>query len=380
MILEWLWNWLLITCIVIGASLGIQLQWSAIPWLLLVFAGIGWAIWLGVVLPLLVLRYVLPHWRGALPLVAVLSISIIALGSAFPPSDVHPPAPVLAAVVLLMMLILGLGSLAGRIGRLYEAVFVFNQSRSHRQTVNTLPGIAWVITWLSRGRNLTSALLVRGLRSQSRNRIGWLRLIMLCVYMSAFPFAFAWLAPLGLPDTLVVFGYLSTLVLLMIIDGMSSPFGSEGNRLALYLTAPLDYATLLWAKMIAFGLPLLILGYLMLLCMGVWIQLNSEALLQVGLLFTVLLAGITTLFVCGSAIDVNLHLGIEGATQILLYEGSPVTPQRLALASLAVLLVTAQLVIVWQYIMAVSTEWMRWYWHMGFGTQDVTKLGGLRNN
>jgi hypothetical protein len=141
---------------------------------------------------------------------------------------------------------------------------------------------------------------------------------------------------------------LSGLSLLHIIEVAPNAISGEGNRLALYLTAPLALSHILRAKLILFLLPVLsesiVIG--LLLSWQLALALNQVAFALAAIVLIVL--GNVTLLVLGSAWDENLNLAIEGTLQAILQEEVPVSPRKMGLFNLSVLLFALMFLLLWK--------------------------------
>lgn len=131
------------------------------------------------------------------------------------------------------------------------------------------------------------------------------------------------------------------------IDGAASPVGGEGNRLALYLTAPISAATFLRAKLIVLLVPMLIGGLIVTSVLSWWADLSLPAYLSALALVGLLITSCTAIFVYGSTWDADLGMEVEGAIQSLVLEEAPITPRRIMLVNLSLVLAAVQLFLLW---------------------------------
>lgn len=346
-------SWLLLSGGVLGYGLLARLGWAGLPWLALALAGVGVGGWCGVVAGLLVLSAAAPRSQlvGLAPALLLVS-ALIGIGgtiwwSARPLALGGAGMALLGSGAIVALWVLLVGPLAARLGPLPTLAVVRTHGRSQGGTVGVAPGLRWLDARLLAARGLTAALLRRGLLSQSRNPLFWVRLLALGLYSAATPLVFQWLADRHLPTPLLLVGASSTLVVLTIADCASSPFGSEGARLSLYLTAPVRPEALVWAKLVALTAPALALAYGAIVVPAWWLGASLGDLVVSGLLVTPLVLGVVALVVGGSVADSNLDLVIEGPLQQLIDEESPLTPQRPVLVGAAALLTAAQLTILW---------------------------------
>jgi hypothetical protein len=334
--------------LVFGATIGREhLLWPAL-------AAIGMAIMLccGSVIELLYVRYVTPrHWllRWVLKLAAGgLALACVALLSGFVPFAVPfwvEPAPVIVALTLLVVLILG--PCATPLGKLYMAAFHTLQAQNKSGGARTATLEHPFVHLLRRRRNAGSALLLKDLLNQIRDPIGRFAFVFV-LYLLPFPWVVDRVSAYEIGEAQLMVAYVALLVLLVAIDQLPSPMGSEGNRLALFLTAPLDLAGLIRAKLFVTLTTLLGIGLLSSVILCLWRGPTVETALFVCVGVTLLVIGIGVIITCGSAWDINLNLSVEGATQALMHERLPATPRRLMVIGCAVLFVVAALsTIVW---------------------------------
>jgi hypothetical protein len=142
--------------------------------------------------------------------------------------------------------------------------------------------------------------------------------------------------------------YVIGLVLLTILDSTPSPFGGEGNRLALLLLAPVDGAAILWVKFSGVVPLLLFEGLALSLILGLWRRMPPGDLLFASAVMALIIVGVTGLITWGSAWDINLDLPIEESAQALIHERMPSTPCRIVFLTLACMLAAALLIVFWR--------------------------------
>jgi hypothetical protein len=341
MFLEGIGNWLLLECVVIGIPLAIILGWRALSWLTLLLPGVAVTVWISIVVTLLVIRYVLPHFQRALLIVLVSSagLVIVYLGVHTLGLTLHMPAlPTPAPWLVSLLLVLVAGPFAGGIGKLYVKAFLAMEGRSREHAVLNLPGV----------QALTGALLLKGLLNQSRNAFTWGRLVIVLICISLFPLARTLLVSYGLSNMLVVVVYSTGIAILTIIEYAAYALSSEGGRLNYYLVTPAGIATYLRARLAVFLIPALLIGLPLSLVFSWWIGLPVMALAQAILMVILILIGYMTFIVWGSAWDEDLNLASEGMMQVLTQEELPFTPRRLQLLGLSLLLIAGMFLLVWK--------------------------------
>jgi len=351
---ENLWNWLLlevgVTSYVFVSSLG----WRALLWLVLLQLGIGIVVLCTLVVTLWVIYYLVPRGRvkariwvtiaAAITLLLWSGLSLAFKESAlllwFRPEYVIP--------LFALLLAIALGPFAGPLGRLYMAAFQTSEGWDRSRRPLPMPGLRVLTSIFTRRRTLTGALWVKSLLSQSRNIIFWLRLAMVVIGVALFPLVHTAIAHYGFPDVTLLAGYAAGLSLLHVIEVAPNAISGEGNRLALYLTAPLALWRILRAKLILFLLPVLsesiVIGIL--LSWQLALALNQVVLALAATALIVL--GNVTLLVLGSAWDEDLNLAIEGTLQAILQEEMPVSPRKMGLFNLSVLLFVLMFLLLWK--------------------------------
>ncbi len=137
------------------------------------------------------------------------------------------------------------------------------------------PGLQIIQQALTRRRTLSAALLLKEALNHSRAWTTWLRLAVLAVLVLVFPWLHTFLQGYVLPDPVLVVAYAALLAVFWIVDGNPSPIGSEGNRLALYLAAPISLAAILQAKFVTVLVPGLLVGVGLGAATGWWVGLPA---------------------------------------------------------------------------------------------------------
>src|SRR5579871_2816296 len=134
-------NWIVLTNIVMGFSLGTKLGWQALFWLLLLDMGVATTICMSMIATLLVIRFVLPHLKRAFIALVTISASagavfLLLYGSHSSPHITFPVQllPALTGAFCVLLLLLVLGPLAAPTGKLYQNAFYAMEGRSARRT------------------------------------------------------------------------------------------------------------------------------------------------------------------------------------------------------------------------------------------------------
>ncbi|GCE14895.1 hypothetical protein [Tengunoibacter tsumagoiensis] len=365
-------NWLLSEALLLGIALSLTLGWAALPWLLLLVLGALCVAWLSIFLTLLAIHCILPYTGRVLlySLFCAMGLGLLLLlvhslhwdavwahkmsrGSAllfaqFSALATVPLACPISDCLLVLCLLLAWFPLARRTGLLYLATLQGQQGRDSSPRAVVRPGSGMLLTLLKRRRTLLGALLFKGVLQQSRHLFAWLRLLVLVVLLALFPLVRPSLASLPLSDTLEVTFYAACMAFLALFEYMPYAIGGEGARLTLYLTAPLAPATFLRVRLCSYLLPTLLIGWLCAHLLGLWTGLNLLALSQALALLSLLLTGYATLTVLGSALDADLTQFVEDNLQTLMLEEMPITPRRLQLLSLTILLFGVMLLLCWK--------------------------------
>jgi hypothetical protein len=351
---ENLWNWLLLEVGVTSYVLVSSLGWHALPWLVLLQLGIGVVVLCTLVVTLWVIRYLIPRERVKTRIWVTMGTAIALLLLLAFKGSVNPNAlliwfrPEYVIPLFALLLAIALGPFANPLGRLYMAAFQTTQNWDRSRKPLTVPGLHVLTSTFTRYRTLTGALWVKSLLSQVRNVFFWLRLAMIVIGIALFPLVYTAIAHYGFSAVTLVAAYAAGLSLLHVIEVAPNAISGEGNRLALYLTAPLELPRILRAKLIPFLLPVLsesiVIG--LLLSWQRALALNQVAFALVAIVLMVL--GNVTLLVLGSAWDEDLNLAIEGTLQAILQEEMPVSPRKMGLFNLSVLLFALMFLLLWK--------------------------------
>lgn len=330
--------------VIAGCGFGIAVVSPAglrgFAWLVLQLTGHAFAVVVALLLLFAVIRWVLPRSVKALWIAGIV-LAAIAFGVFALVRNVAAPWPLAVAGAFVVLLFLALGPLAGAFGDLYARAFYVIQASSPRAVKRRWMTVA--TSWLRASRTPGAALFVKDLLTRSRHWANWGRVIMAIAAIAAFPLLRAQLRGRGFDDAMIIAGFVLGGVLLTIVDGVSSPFGSEGNRLTLLLTAPISLARVVWAKFTSFVVPFSITAAATAAGLALAIGFGGESALRLAIAVVLMLIGIAALFVLGSVFDIDLDLEVEGGLQGLMQEEAPLTPVRLVLTAFGTLLLSAEL-------------------------------------
>ncbi|HEY6286632.1 MAG TPA: hypothetical protein VIX20_13290, partial [Ktedonobacteraceae bacterium] len=308
MFFEGIGNWLMLTFVVIGIPMIFVLGWQAFIWLLLLLLGVTIVVWMSIVVTLIVLRYVLPYLKKAFLSLVVMCVVIgivymilHLVGITSRLSVLSTPAPLLVSLLGVIMLVLVAGPFAGFTGKLYEEAFHEMEGLSSSRTVINVPGVRLLSKLLRRYRNLTSALLVKGLLNQSRNVFTWARVVIILVCIALFPLIRTLLDPLRFSRMLLAVVYASGVAILAIVDYAPYAISSEGSRLIFYLVAQTGKTTYLRSRLMVLLIAAILVGPTISLIMNWWIGLSMIELAQTVLLVSLILIAYTSFCVWSSA-------------------------------------------------------------------------------
>jgi hypothetical protein len=252
------------------------------------------------------------------------------------------------------MLVLVVGPFAGRAGKLYVEAFHEMEGRSRSRVVINLPGVRLLTKLLKRYRNLTGALLVRGLLNQSRNVFTWGRVVIILVCIALFPLIRTLLVPFGFSKMLLAVVYASGVAILAIVDYAPYAISSEGSRLIFYLVAQNGKTTYLRSRLIVLLIASLLVGLAISLVMSWWIGLSVFELVQTVIMVSLIVIGYTSFSGWGSAWDEDLSLISEGMMPVITQEELPFTPRRFQLLGLSFLLIGVMFLLVWKLPVSLS--------------------------
>jgi hypothetical protein len=361
MFFEGIGNWLLLAVVVLGLPLIIILGWLALLWLLLLLLGVAVAVWVSIVGTLLVFRYVLPHLKKALlfALVTCVGVGIIymvfqSVGITQYVPALSTPAPLLVSLLLIMILALVVGPFALSAGKVYVEAFHEMEGRSRSRVVVNLPGIRLLSKWLRRYRNLTGALLVKGLLNQSRNEFTWGRVVIVLASIALFPLIRTVLVPFGFSKIQLAVVYASGVAILAIVDYAPYAISSEGSRLMFYLVAQTGIKTYMRSRLMVLEIAALLVGLISSLVLSWWIGLPTIELAQALIMVNLIVIAYTAFSAWGSAWDEDLNHISEGLMPVLTQEELPFTPRRLQLLGLSFLLIGVMFIMVWKLPVSLS--------------------------
>lgn len=355
------WYVLLLQFCMLGYALLSALGWQALSWLALLELGVIVTVLCALLMTLLVMRYLLPRGQmkvrigvalagGIIAFLIVIAHPLVASRWQAGLSELRPEA----GIILFGLLLFGaLGLLAGKIDSLYSATFTTLQGWDRSRRALVLPGMQALGSIFARRSGLTAALFTRAIANQSRSLIFWLRLaIILGIFV--FPLVHAAIAPFGFANTLQVVIYAAGLALVQIMEQGPASISGEGNRLAIYLTAPYTFAHILRAKLAVLLLPILGEG----LAAGIFLSWKlGLTLVQLGYVIVaiaLMIISCITILVLGSIWDEDLNLTVEGVMQTLLQEEVPMTPRRMALFNLCLFCFALMFLVLWKLPLLVA--------------------------
>ena len=356
------WYLMLIQLCVMSYVLIAALGWEGLLWLILLQFGIFFTALCGLIVSLLVMRYLLPREQrkaclGTLLVAGILSLLIILLRvkiASTIQTSLLRVNPELAIILFGLLLIGILGPLAGNADRLYSATLTTMQGQYGSRRALTLPGIVALKRLVERHRSLMAALFVRAIMRQSRSLMFWMRLAVILFVFALFPLVRTSVARFGFSDTFLVPIYAAGLSIAHILEQGPGAISGEGNRLAIYLTAPYTVPQILRSKLAVLLLPVLAEG----LAMGLFLGWRSGlALSQAGLAIiaiTLMVISCVTLIVLGGTWDEDLNLSVEGPMQELLQEEAPMTPRRIALFNLCLFSFGTMFVMLWKLPLPIA--------------------------
>ena len=354
-------NWIVLANVVTAFSLGTKLGWQALAWLLLLNVGVAATVCISMIATLLVICLVLQHLKRAF---AVLVIAGASGGAAFLllhalhySQLVTVPVqflPVLIGTFCVLLLLLVPGPLATATGTLYQNAFYTMEGHSVRRTALMLPGMRVCSAWLNRYRGLTGALLYKGLLNQSRSAFTWGRAAIVVICVALFPLFQKVMLTYSLSLLAQVSVYASLVAILAIVEYAAYAISSEGARISYYLLAPFTMATFLRARLVSFLLPALSIGLTVCLVLSLWQRLSFYDAGLAVVLIALLLTGYTSFIVLGSAFDLDSNHVAEGAMQTLMLEELPITPRRLQLLGLSLLLLAGMVLLIVKFPVVVA--------------------------
>lgn len=370
-----LWNWIILEVGITGAVMCLKLGWlQALTWLALLQLGVACTVYATMVALMLCARYILPREQAkpriarSIILVLLVTLAIVAFlhpqWYAFMP---HVPSSIAAAAsgiyaakqVLLMpgfasalfalLLLLALGPLARWAGNLYVASFLVTQRWDRSRKAILIPGVGLLSRLLAQQRTLVGALFIKDLLSQSRNFLFWMRLAFILLVLVFFQQLHSLIAAHGFSDTLFAIGYASALALLISLEQAPNALSGEGNRLSLYLTAPLTSTAILRAKLFTFLLPTMVVGLATDLLVGWSMGFSMITTAYSAIVVALIILACIVLPVLGSAWDIHLNLAVEGTIQMVLQEETAITLKRVLLLNLSLVLLALSFLLVWKF-------------------------------
>jgi hypothetical protein len=354
-------NWLMLAVVVIGIPLIIVMGWQAFIWLLLLILGVTIAVWMSIVVVLLVFRYVLPDLKKAFLITLVMCNSIgfvymglHLLGISLRLSALSTPVPLFGSLLCLIMLVIVVGPFAGVTGKLYEEAFHEMEGRTRSRTVINVPGVRLLNKLLRRYRNLTVAIMVKGLLNQSRNVFTWGRVAIILVSIAIFPMIQTLLISFEFSKMLLAVVYASGIAILAIIDYAPYAVSSEGSRLVYYLVARVSIKAYLRSRLMVLLIAALVVGLAISIAMSWWIGLSMLELAQTVTMVSLIVIAYTSFCVWGSVWDEDLNIVSEGMMPVISQEELPFTPRRLQLLGLSFLLIGMMFLLIWRLPVSLS--------------------------
>lgn len=141
------------------------------------------------------------------------------------------------------------------------------------------------------------------------------------------------------------------------------------------------------AKLAVFLLPTLVLGWLLSLALGWQAGLRMGALAWVLGAFTLMILSSAALFTWGSTADIDMKLTFSGSLLSVLYEEAPITPRRMLLVQLGILLSGSQLLLLWHFprvyalvaLCLLTGVVILMVWHFARHTMEQLVWGDGRN-
>lgn len=244
------------------------------------------------------------------------------------------------------------GGRAAALGRAYVRAVQIAGIPATSHSVRRIAGVTPLAGRLQLRRDPASAMIVKDLLVQSRDWFFSLRII---VTLATLPL-FLQVRKLDLLDgwTTVQLAVCLTgiLAIYSLVDTAPSPIGGEGERLSLWLLAPTGPGDLLRAKLAVFLLPLLIQAAIMGGLIGIWTGLSTTSIVGALALTSLMVTGPAWFLILGSSFDLRLDLPLESGLPTTLHEHAPVTPQRLWLLNLSLLMTGLMVVAVWKLPLA----------------------------
>jgi hypothetical protein len=342
------WNlWILLAMSFLIAAIPRIGTAAAVLWFALFLLLLALAVWIAFSLVLLALDGGL---RGALQ---VASGMLVVAGTGFllfRATSWHLGAGMTLSIILLSTVC---GPGASAIGRRYERAFLMLQARQRRP-------LRWswmnpLLQLLTSRRSLAAALITREALSRMRHWFNWARAGSTVAAMFAFPTLAQALARRGIGEPQALAMFVMLLVVMLVIDGWSSPIGAEGDRLALLLTAPLSVGRVLGAKLVAFALPMMAISGAIVLPLAAMRRMSAKSTGEVALFLVMATLALSVLFVFGSAADEELDQEIAPGLHGVLHDEAPLTPIRMLLVTLGSLLVVGLCILLTRYGLLLAT-------------------------
>ena len=356
-----MWSWILLEAVASGYALFPFLGWQTLEWVALLEVGALFAVLCAIIAILCVIRYVLVsrHWTLWLAfIVCIVAIEaffslLASRGQEFliAINNIHAEWFIGAYS---FMLLLALGPCANVLGSLYVQALLVTQRWDRSRRLFTLPGIRLIVNMLAKRRTLMSALMTKMLLSQSRNPFAWLRIGVLMVISFLFVPLHTLALHAGWSNMLFVAVYAAVLGIVPVVEQAPSAISGEANRLTLYLVAPFDISSLLRARLIQFLLPSVSIELIASFVCSWQLHLALGQLIVVICMMLLLVAGILTVMVCGSVLDEDMNLAVEGTLQSIMQEEGPMTPKRMGVFNLGVAVFVGMVLVLWKVPMGMA--------------------------
>jgi hypothetical protein len=231
----------------------------------------------------------------------------------------------LAALLLLMLLVATGGS---RLGSLYfSALGRMQGGKRHGPRLAGRLGYRLIGVF----NNPTGALIVKDYLSHVRTMMQWVRVFLLIIAAGLY---FLFKGRL-LPPGLLAMPFLNVAVVLVLTHFVTNEipaaaFAAEANRIKLLLAAPVSAGRVVLAKYISYGLPVLIMGLLCIIVLGVGSGSVAGDLWRSALIGVAMLFGVTAALVGLGAAGALPDKEVDGyVDQLMVEQTAASSPQSL---------------------------------------------------
>jgi len=328
-------RWFLVITALAGLGLFVALGSLARPWIILLTVGAFLVLPLtAIVLFCFMYVILLPRKRFFYPAIMATGLAtIIFVAKVMFSTGISIPtfSPMTIGLVLFLALTLAIGPLAHFGGALYVKAFTLLQGYSpgrRRFKMRNRYSLARLIT---QRRTPIAALLLKEFRCRSRSPIAIVRVAIMGAGLLGLYLFGPLLRQSPLPRTMTAVAAVLVLVQITLNEIVINAIAGEGDRLAVYLSSPLEFSRLLTAKLTAFLTPVLLEELFVTVAVGIWLRLTGAEIVYVTIAGILILTANTSLLVFGSAWDTDLGLAIEGTAQMIVNEEAFVTPKRVML-------------------------------------------------